>query len=205
MRHSVLLRRYMLTMVCMILIPCCLLLTLFYSSLSGNLIREAENMLQSQAQAVMDVYDSAIAACVQTSVQISNDSVISPYNLRSNRYESVEALQRLRLYGIQLDFCDAILLNVRGEETLYSQNGLIGLDALLRFAGEEFSMLKQQYTDLLNTCDSIFSHLPTCTSTPATASTTLSYSRPGACMGTPWAPCYSKSMPKLFSQTCSVA
>lgn len=156
MRHSVLLRRYMLTMVCMILIPCCLLLTLFYSSLSGNLIREAENMLQSQAQAVMDVYDSAIAACVQTSVQISNDSVISPYNLRSNRYESVEALQRLRLYGIQLDFCDAILLNLRGEETLYSQNGLIGLDALLRFAGEEFSMLKQQYTDLLNTCDSIF-------------------------------------------------
>ena len=144
-KRSALLRRYMLTIVCMILIPCSLLMGMIYHSLSSNLIHEAERMIQSQVQATIERSDEFFSAWINTCVRISADQVIRPYNLTENGYESVDALQRLKIYGSELSDCESIMVFLNGSEKLYGQQGVMHLETLLRHTGEKSEELLDRY------------------------------------------------------------
>lgn len=154
-KRSALLRRYMLTIVCMILIPCSLLMGMIYHSLSRNLIHEAERMIQSQVQATIERSDEFFSAWINTCVRISADQVIRPYNLTENGYESVDALQRLKIYGSELSDCESIMVFLNGSEKLYGQQGVMHLETLLRHTGEKSEELRDRYLEMLHACNSL--------------------------------------------------
>lgn len=154
-KHSTLLRRYILTIVGMILIPCSLLMGMIYHSLSRNLIHEAEQMIQSQVQTQIDRSDEFFAAWINTCMRISADQAIRPYNLTGNGYESVEALQRLKIYGSQLSDSENIMIFLNGSEKLYGQQGIIHLETLLRYSGEKSTELHDRYLEMLEDCHSL--------------------------------------------------
>lgn len=151
-KHSTLLRRYMLTIVSMILIPCTLLMGIIYHSFSMNLIHETEQMTQSQIQTAIERSDEFFSAWINTCLRISADQVIRPYNLTGNGYEGVEALQRLKIYGSQLGDCENIMVFLNGGEKLYCQQGVTYLKTMLRYTGERSEELRDRYSEMLNNC-----------------------------------------------------
>lgn len=72
--------------------------------------------------------------------QLSYDSELTPYQLQESQYGRYKAISRLKTYHSHANFLDDMILYIRGDNTLYSSNGVLSLDFFTRiqyqFVGE---------------------------------------------------------------------
>ena len=139
-RNSALFKRYLAFNLCFVLVPVLVIVAVYGLSIFNRIIRELETAHRNSLTQVMRTVDSNLETMSLMASQLSNDSDLTPYQLQKTEYGRYKAINRLRIYHSQSGFLDEMVLVIRGDATVYSNEGVMSMDFFLndlhRFVGD---------------------------------------------------------------------
>lgn len=127
-RKSTLLKRYVLYNLCFVLIPVMLLILIYWQSSFEQIVNEFETTQRYALKQVMKNIDGKLETIRLMANQLSYDPDLTPYQLQESKYGRYKAINRLKTYHSQANFLDEMILFIRGDDTLYSDKGVMSLD-----------------------------------------------------------------------------
>ena len=137
--QSVLLRKYVLYNLCFVLIPVLLLISIYFRSSFEQIVSEYETMQRYALNQVMKNIDGKLETIRLMANQLSYDPDLTPYQLQRSNYGRYKAIYRLKTYHSQANFLDEMILFIRGDDTLYSDKGVMTFDYFInhfKFTGD---------------------------------------------------------------------
>lgn len=130
---SPLFRKYVISNLCLVLLPVLLLVTMIYLTMQRQYLDDQLLMQQNSVERVVQTMDGHIAEIKEISNIIALDPTLTHYQLSSGEYDAIESIKRLSLYTAQSSLSDSILLYRFGDTKLYTQLGVIDLDAFVNY------------------------------------------------------------------------
>jgi two-component system response regulator YesN len=122
--------KYLLSYLLIFSFPLVVLGILIYNNAVVNLQSEIKESNLNKLQFIKESLDLQIKGLSSTATKISFDPILTPFAVRNNSYGSKEAITRLSTYKDNSTIIDDIMLYFRGDEKIYTANGLHSLSTL---------------------------------------------------------------------------
>lgn len=145
--------RYVLSYTVVFLVPLLVLGAMIYQNAVVNLQKEIEAANLSKLNQVKDMLDLQMKGLEQTAVKISYDTRLTPFLLKSNGYNGLEAVQELGKYKANALIADEVLLYYRGENRIYTSSGTYSPSVLANDIYAFTERQAQSFIDALNTSE----------------------------------------------------
>lgn len=129
MRYNVL-YKYFLSYTLIFFIPFVVLGVVMYHNAVINLQKEVETSNVNKLNQVKDMTDMRMKELGNIASWITYDSRLTPFKLRNNEYDLIEAIDELGRYKAHSAIIEEVLLYLRGEDIIYSSSGLSSIDTL---------------------------------------------------------------------------
>ena len=122
---SKLLRKYIISNLCLVLVPVVLLITLMYTAMRQQFLQEIDHMYVNTIERATQILDSDIGKFRAISNAISMDPMLTPHQLNSNDFTVLESMARIRLYALQTDIAKSLMIYQFGDSRFFTDTALM--------------------------------------------------------------------------------
>lgn len=125
--------KYLISYLFIFILPLIIMTIFLYKNNVVNLQKDIENSNLSKLTQVKEFTDMRIKELELTSIKIGFDSRLIPYMMKNDSSKAEEGIIELGRYKANNMFVEDILLYFRGDETIYSPQGMSSLNTLTEY------------------------------------------------------------------------
>lgn len=142
--------KYFLSYILIFLIPFFVFGFVLYNHAVVNLKSEIETVSVNQLNQVKNMVDTRVQELNNIAFRMSYDHRLMPYTVRSNGYQTKEAIEELRKYAANSGIIDLLLLFFRGDDVIYSSDGIYSIQNLANYIDPFMTWTEEQLNRDLN-------------------------------------------------------
>lgn len=121
-----------------------------YQNMVVNLKQEVEDSIVNKLTLASKMVDMNMNELEQLAIKISYDPKLTKFMAERNGFSMMEAVEELSKYKASNDFADAVFLYFRGDDVIYSSDGLYQLNILINYVYKYKSWDRDQFYNEIN-------------------------------------------------------
>ncbi|MFD0958033.1 helix-turn-helix transcriptional regulator [Paenibacillus chungangensis] len=117
--------KYMLAFLFILCLPIATLGSFLYIGAADSLREEIEDAGQVRLKQAMDTLDQYYLSLVSTTLLLSTDPRLTPYQLRSDTFSKIQAIHELSRYKLGNVYLEDVLFHISGDSLIYTAEGVL--------------------------------------------------------------------------------
>lgn len=117
--------KYMLAFLLILCLPIITLGSFLYVGAANSLRQEVEEAGQTRLKQAMDMIDQNYLGLVSTTMLLSMDPMLTPFQLQSGTFAQLEAIKELTRYKVANTYLEDLLFHIFGDSLIFSPEGTL--------------------------------------------------------------------------------